>query len=514
MSRVRLATTFGLLLLTIGVLWPLVSAVLLVSSPPLDPVPDPPGSAVILRTLLWSILVPVVALVPGLLAGHLLGLALARPAGQWVVSTLTLAPLCIPGYAVFWCGWQALGPGSALGAWAITHDAVTTLKQGVLLLALVSWCWPLIAWPVALAGRTPGGCTCSLAALDGAGPGRRLGLWVRSRVVACVLGMMLAGFLVASATVSFDLAQISTVGFELRALDAQGVLPGQLIRYSWPSFLVAVVCTLMILIAFARGTDRWQDALSHRLVRSRLARPSKWVRPILFALSLGSLLPVLLAIGRIGELDVGIFWSLYGPAVLRTIWGAILDGTICAFIAVLLHIQFTQGSDRIRLLALVMAGGWLLVGRLPAATLAAIVTGTLNTPTLGPLLYDSSIALLIAEVANLAGFACLIALLVSAGESRAARSMRSLDPPRLRAIRPGLNSTAVLAFVVTAVLSLGELILATRLGLPGRERIATGLLNAMHYQRPDTVMIGLLVLVFGGGLTALLAGRVISRKLL
>ena len=512
MSRVRIATTLGLLLLGIGVVWPLASAVGLLASTSFEPVLGTPGAMVVQETLVWSILVAVVALIPGLPAGYLLARILEHPKASWAVCTVTLVPLCVPGYAVFWCWWQALGPGSALGAWAITHDVVTSLKQGVLLLALVSWCWPLIAWPVALASRYQLTATPTLAALDGAGFARRLRLWIQGLLPGCLLGMVLVGLLVASATVSFDLAQISTVGFELRALDALGATPAQLIWYSWPSFLVAGLCTVLILVALRRGTGRWQNALSHRLVRSHLGVRSAWILPALIVLSISSLLPILIALGRIGTLEFEVFWSLYGPAVLRTIGAAILDGVICAMIAVLLHVQFALGDRRSRALALIMAGGWLLVGRLPSATLAAIISGTLNTPTLGPVLYDSFFALLLAEVANLAGFACLIALLIASLEKRSSRRIRELDPPRLSAITPGLTSTALLAFVVTAVFSLGELVLATRLGLPGRERIATGLLNAMHYQRPDTVMIGLMALVFCGWLMALLVGRFLSRR--
>ena len=514
MPLVRIATIVGLLLLGVGVLWPLASAFTLVWSTSFEPVVGTPGSLVIRHTVFWSILVPVVALLPGLPAGYLLGRLLAHPRATWAACSLTLAPLCVPGYAIFWCWWQTLGPGSTLGAWAITHDVLIPLKQWVLLLALVSWCWPLIAWPVALASHHRGTSAPILAALDGARRAVRLRFWIRALLPGCLLGMVLAGLLVASATVSFDLAQISTVGFELRALDALGASPAQLIWYSWPSFLVAGLCTFLILVSLRRGTERWHNTLSHRMVRSQFSIRSAWILPVLVLLSLSSLLPILLTLGRLGNLEFGVFWSLYGPAVLRTIGGALLNGLICAGLAVLLHIQFSLGGSRSRALALLMGAGWLLVGRLPSATLAAIVSGTFNTPSFGPLLYDSSFALLLAEVANLAGFGCLIALLVASIESRSARRIRELDPPRLSGITPGLTSTALLAFVVTAVFSLGELVLATRLGLPGRERIATGLLNAMHYQRPDTVMIGLMALVFCGWLMALLIGRFVSRRLI
>ena len=508
----RLATLLGVVALGIGVLWPLGAGVWLLASSSSDSMPEHAAAGVVGRTFLWSISVALLALLPGLPAGHVLGRMLTNRTAGWWGGALTLLPLCLPGYAVFWCWWQSFGPESSLGAWAIRSQQIDLLRQGILGLALVGWCWPLIAWPVAFSRLWSGSTTSTLAALDGAGPLRRLALWIRGILPAAVLGWVLAGLLVASATVSFDLAQVSTLAFELRALDALGATPAQLIWYSAPSFLVALLCTSVLLVGLFTVHARMHPALSRRLVVSGSGPGLGWIFLVLLVLA-GTILPVLLALIRIGNPDLPLFWTLYGTAVWRTLGGALIDGTVCALIAGLLYVQWTLGGRGIRVLGVLMAAGWLLVGRLPSATLAALVTGTLNSSSLGPWLYDSGFALVLAEVINLAGLGCLIALVVAGAEPATRRRVRRLDPSRIASILPGLVATLVLAGVVTAVFSLGELILATRLGVPGRERLAMSLLNAMHYQRPDTVMVGLLVLIGAGAGVAILLGRFISGRL-
>ena len=511
-TPLRLATIFGGVALAIGVLWPLGTGVWLLADASADSMPQPAAVGVVGRTLGWSVSVSLLALIPGLPAGHVLGRMLAHRTASWWGCALTLLPLCLPGYAVFWCWWQCFGPESSLGAWAIKAQQIESMRQGILALALVSWCWPLIARPVALSRVWGGSTTSTLAALDGAPAGQRLLLWFRGILPAAVLGVVLAGVLVATATVSFDLAQVSTLAFELRALDALGATPAQLIWYSGPSFLVAILCTSAVLVGLFTVHARTHPALSRRLVfsGSRIGHGGVW---LLLLVCAGTVLPVLLALIRIGRPDLVLFWTLYGPAVVRTLGGALTDGVVCGLIAGLLYIQWALGGRGIRVLAVLMTAGWLLVGRLPSATLAAMVTGSLNSSSLGPWLYDSGFALLLAEVINLAGLGCLIALIVAGAEPATRRRVRSLDPPRLAAILPGLTATVLLAGVVTAVFSLGELVLATRLGVPGRERLAMSLLNAMHYQRPDTVMIGLLVLIGAGAGVALLLGRFLSGRL-
>ncbi|MEC8734678.1 MAG: NHL repeat-containing protein, partial [Planctomycetota bacterium] len=508
-----LATLAGGLLLGVAVLWPLATCAALVwDGTPVVTVGEEGRATIASRTALWSLAVALAALVPGLPMGALLGRAIIQRSSNWFICSLTLLPVCIPGYAIFWCWWQSLGPGTRFGAWAIEQGLIVPVRELVLLVALASWSWPLVAWSIAISRVTRGRSGTSLAALDGATRGRRLGLWLRAVLPGALLGVLLTGGLVATATVSFDLAQVATTGFELRALDALGAGPAQLLARSMPSMAVSLVCAGLILLAVTGDGTRWAGALSRRMVAASRPGRGRWLLPTLLVV-LGSLLPILLASLSIGSLDPGLFWKLYGPAVARTLLGAVVEGTLCAVVAGLLYLQLAFGGRRLQLLGILFCLGWLLAGRLPSTTLAAVMTGTFNTATLGPLVYDSGLVLVIAQVASLAGLGCLVAVVVARSEPSGLRELRRLDPPRPASVTPGLLATMLLAFAVTGVFSLGELVLPTRLGLPGRERLATGLLNGMHYQRPDTVMLGLLALLGGGWLLAMLLGRAVSRRL-
>ena len=98
----------------------------------------------------WSLVIAALSVVPGLIAANALVRILRDARWRRLAAILCIAPLCVPGYAVFWYWWQFTGPGSSIGAWALRIDAAVLLREGVLLVALVCWSWPLVTWPVVL----------------------------------------------------------------------------------------------------------------------------------------------------------------------------------------------------------------------------------------------------------------------------------------------------------------------------------------------------------------------------
>jgi hypothetical protein len=66
---------------------------------------------------------------------------------------------------------------------------------------------------------------------------------------------------------------------------------------------------------------------------------------------------------------------------------------------------------------------------------------------------------------------------------------------------PRLLAAAGASAAVVAVLSMSELVVAARVAPPAVPLIAGAILNAVHYQRPDTVLLAVLALV-GFGLAA------------
>ena len=496
------AVLVGGVLCFLTVLWPAYFGVrALVQSPALDQELVPDGA--LLRTVQWSLLIAIVSAPIGFVAGNALGRLLGGRGGR-LASALCIAPLCLPGYAVFWCWWQAFGPGSALGAWAIQHDAVAMLREGILLLAMVCWSWPLIAWPIAGSVLVRSNASSTMAKLDGASLRQRVALSIRSQGGALVVGMAIIAFVMAGTTISFDLAQVATMGFELRALDAVGVSPGTLLRLALPSIVLALIGAGAALVLVRHSSHRWRTALTLRAARAESSRGA-WFA-LVFVVVFTVALPILLALGGSRFVQSEMFWTLYAGPTMRTLVGALIDGGLGAALAGALYLQYAQGGRLLRGLALVFAGLWLVMALVPAIALSALMTAGYNSEWLGAAFYDTGIALYLGHLAGVGGVAVLIALFFAMSESPSSVAIRRLDPVRLTAVGPRLRATLTAAFAVTAVLSLGELVVTSRLEVPGSSRIATSLLNAMHYQRPDTVMIALIgLMVAGWGLALLLA---------
>lgn len=497
------ALLVGLLCL-LTILWPgFFALVSMIDAPQIAP--DLLDASALGRTLLWSLSVAIATIPIGLVAAHCLGRLLKSGRSVRLAAAVCFVPLCVPGYAVFWCWWQSFGPGSAIGGMALENGSAVLLRQGVLLLALVCWSWPLLAWPLALTRYHRSEAFITLAALDGATRWQRFALRWRAERSALLLGVGLIVFVTAGATISFDLAQVVTIGFELRALDATGVPPGALLRLALPSLLIAMLGALLLFSMVRWSSRRWQAPLALRAVESAGATSRVWICLLLLA-AVTSLLPIMLAFGGFRSLDPALFWSLHAEATARTVLAALLDGLLAALLGGALFVQVAQGGTLLRSLGVVLGLLWIGVSLLPSIAICAALTAAFNGDLLGPLVYDSGGALLIGHLARTGGIAAAIALFLAWSESRSSSAARLLDPPRLRAVAPRLRGTMLLAFAVAAVFSLGELVITARLVPPGDERIATTLLNAMHYQRPDTVLFALAGLVIcGWGLAALVA---------
>ena len=491
-----------LCLLTI--LWPGYFALVSMIDAP-EIAPELLDASALGRTILWSLSVAVATIPVGLVAAHCLGRVLKTGRGLRLAVAACVVPLCVPGYAIFWCWWQSFGPGSSIGAMALESGSAVLLRQGVLLLALVCWSWPLLAWPLALAHCHRSEASVTLAALDGASRWQRFTLRWRAQRSALLLGVGLIVFVTAGATISFDLAQVVTIGFELRALDATGVAPGALLRLALPSLVIAMLGALVLFSMVRWSGRRWQAPLALRATAGAAPARGAWAC-LLLLVGVTALLPIIFAFGGLGSLDPGLFWSLHAEATLRTVFAALLDGLLAALLGGALFVQIAQGGPLLRFLGLALGLLWIGVSLLPSIAICAALTAAFNGDQLGPLVYDSGGVLLIGHLARTGGIAAAIALFLASSESRSASAVRRLDPPRLRAIAPRLRSTMLLAFAVAAVFSLGELVITARLVPPGDQRIATTLLNAMHYQRPDIVLFALAGLVVcGWGLAALVA---------
>ena len=503
------AFVVGLCLSILAILWPAVFAVhAMIDAEPLEP--GGFEATALWRTLVWAIVVALVTIPLGVIGGSALARILRGGRGARLACALSVVPLCLPGYAVFWCWWQSFGPGSAIGAWALRNEAVLYLREGVLLLALVCWSWPLIAWPLALARVHRANAAVALATLDRAPLGVRMRLRARTEGPALALGLAMVAFITAGATVSFDLAQVVTIGFELRALDATGASAGALLRLALPSIGVAVVGALLLVGLLRGSSSRWGASLSLRGAQPGPAQVAWAFLVVLVGVTVA--LPLGLAFVGLGALDPSLFWTLHAGATVRTLLGALLDGVLGALLAGALFVQVVNGGRCLRVLGFLLGALFIGAALLPSIVVSTAMTSAFNRAFVGPLLYDSGGALVLGHLARAGGLAAAIALFFALTESRSVRAARLFDPPSLRAIAPRLQATVVIAFAVTAVYSLGELVIAARLAPPGDARIATSLLNAMHYQRPDTVLLALSGLVLAAIILALVVALLAPRR--
>ena len=86
-----------------------------------------------------------------------------------------------------------------------------------------------------------------------------------------------------------------------------------------------------------------------------------------------------------------------------------------------------------------------------------------------------------------------VAIALAAREPRTAARMRALDGDSVLAVWRGIRNELAIASAASATLafawSLSELTASGRVVPPGLAWIATDILNAIHYQRPDTVIL-------------------------
>ena len=463
---------------------------------------------VIRDTLVWTALVMFGAVIPGIPAGVLLGrLLLTRFGG--LAAAATVLSLCLPGYAIFWFWWQGFGPDGFAGSWFLTRGLSVELREGLLLLALIAWTWPLVAWPVALATMRRSSCAAH-AALDGMNSLTRACVFLRATGLQIIIGMLLVGFMVSTATISFDLAQVRTFGFELRAFDALGYPASALMRFAMPVIILALVGAATGVLFFFRTTAR-RSSVDVRGGAVRATGVGSFLllgAPAVLVL----LMPILSAGLASGDLDFSVFSRLHGTAALRSFSNALVAATMCTVLGGIVFVSISCGRPMIRTVACLLGGSWIACCLLPGTVVAAAVTRMFNGPSLGPILYDTGWALSFGHLAAAGGISVLIALLMCLLESRSMTMMRALDVFRLDSCRPRLVVVAVLAFLSTMVFTLGDLILGARLAPPGLEGVGGSLLNAMHYQRPDTVVVVLGILVGLAGLLAIACGLLLPRR--
>jgi len=166
----------------------------------------------------------------------------------------------------------------------------------------------------------------------------------------------------------------------------------------------------------------------------------------------------------------------------------------------------------VRFLANVMAAGWLIIAVMPGTIIGLALEASYNRGSLAQSVYTQPLILIIAHVACFGFVAALLARWAALREPQHVQDMRRLDGAQtlagiVQSTWPQLLGTAVATLAIVFVLAMGETPVTATVNPPmraGHGPLALTLLNDMHYQRPQTVMIAALGMAMGSILVSLL----------
>ena len=492
------------------VAYPVIALIASLGRSPIAEV-QPRGTAELLFvTSAWALSVAFLAVIVGWVPGRVLGRALPRH-GFVPLAAAMLAPICVPVYVVFWCWWQVWPEGSDLFSWAIhAEHRARLLKGATLLVGLVCWSWPLVAWCVAGSAAATPAQREELLRLDSVGPVRRTLARLRCDCRGLALGGLIVFLVIFNNTTSFDLAGIFTFGNELRAVDALGATAPQLLWVATPAIGIAAAGTVVVWLLLGAALP------------SNAKRPTRFTKVALgatVAIWLISVLgPVLVFVTNLGEAgEIGEFFALYGSAVASTSTLALLSGAFAAVIAIGLGAAWQDHRPIVRTMAHLQALGWIFVALVPGTIVAVALEAAYNIPlpvtttqTVADVIYLNPVILIAGYLARFGFVGALLGRWIAVREPRDLTALRRLDGAQtMRGLFasswPRLLAAGLGVMAIVTALSLSEIPVTARLQPPGAGSLAAAVLNALHYQRPDTVMFASLVLIGAAIIAAITA---------
>jgi hypothetical protein len=477
-------------------------------------------AALFFRSVLWSAL----AALGGGLVAWIAARGVLHGGVRWLSAPVLVAmllPIALPPWLLFAGIWLSVGPGTAIGDFTARADAVGLVRQLTLAAALVAWsAAPTFAVLLACT-RTRGGSSERLLLLDGASWRARLAAaWAQDRTALAMGVLATAAFLLAETT-AYDLAFVATFGFELRTLDALGAPPQRVVGAALPAIaLSAIVATAVWLLArrqrerdsrlLVPAVDTPLDPTTYAH-RARHQTPRGSIERRSLILSIGSAgIAIIFVAGPIALFAraafaaprAGDFLALHGRALVGALVVALAASLLVAALAIALRVVLAEPPRSI-VRRVALAGSALVA-------LASLVPGTVTALAFEAgynrvgtaFVYDTPLVLVLALATRALVVGAVVALILDAREPRSRRALRALDGPspraRFAALRPDLALAAGATIPLAFAWSLGELTASGRLVPPGFAWLATDILNAIHYQRPETVLLGASVLIVAG----------------
>ncbi|MFM7050930.1 MAG: NHL repeat-containing protein [Planctomycetota bacterium] len=446
--------------------------------------PTPP-----IKVFLLSAAVALSASIVGTLLAWPASVALrrhARSRRMLALGAATMLPIALPPWLLFAALWLSAGPGTAIGDLAERADLVWFLRIAILAIVLLAWSMSLAFASLVIAAPIPSPSQQRLGAMDAWSFRARLrAAWWRDRH-ALMLGAAVSSVFLLGETTAFDLAQVRTFGFELRTLDSLGASEHDLVLAALPAILL-LAAILGGALAFGRRA----------MLHGHGGRASPGVtRGALVAVALTAAVPTVVSALFLAQLlkvqRPGDFLGLHGGAAATTLAVALAVGLVVALAAIAVRLLLASGGWA-RRLVLPLACTLAIAALLPATLTARGATAAFNNGALA-FIYDTPLVLVVTLVSRTAVAAVLVAVLLDLRERRSVRGLRALDAAHWlgfwRSLRSELMATGAAGLAIGFAWSLGELTASSRVVPPGTAWMATDMLNAIHYQRPETVVLG------------------------
>ena len=444
-------------------------------------------------TAILAAAVAALAVLLGCIPGRLLGTA----ERHWpVLFCLTLAPILLPRYVLYYTWSLLLAPTTPLGqVLAVQPLAVTRwIGTATTAVALVLWYWPLAALVLAQGWRNLDREVFESAALE-AGAWRRF-----TQVLLPMLRAPLAlAFAVSFALVlaeyeTFHLAGVSAIGGALGVLYEQTGSAEAVARASLPLVAVAAV----VGVALSRSLP--SAAVQVPLAPPPAARRRRgWVIfAILIVISLA--LPVGLLVTSVDDLSaLGQFWRLQRDGLANSALAAALASVLALTLAGGVLAAERLGAPG-RALAAAMQVTALAAMFVPGALVGVAILRMQSALGLPAWVGDGWWILSAGQAARFAGVAIIVLRLSRDGADEHLREMAGADgagPVRawLYVHWPRHWPLGVGAAVLVAMFSLTEFPATMVLLAPGVPDFTQRLLNQMHYARDQHVIASCLALV-------------------
>ncbi|MBG79563.1 MAG: hypothetical protein CMJ39_02490 [Phycisphaerae bacterium] len=457
-----------------------------------------------LRTLCWSIGTALLAMLLGWLPGRMLGSCLAarrqgRLGFSWpLVMSAMLIPLLVPAYAIFYSWWQTWPADSWLFRWLVDREAIGLGRQFTLGVALVGWSWPLVSLCVAPAAASWPRSRSEQLRTDGASWWQFTVARLHHEIGGLLLGGMLVSALVFGNVICFDLAGVFTIGNELRALGAVQAGPVAMGWLALPAIVVALMAAITIWLVMRRPVDDTPVEAPPSSKRSILVFLALWMCTVV--------LPIVLLVMNL-DLDSFDLWRQHGGAILRDLLRGLLVGVVgvIIFLGLLGLLRSTVRWNRWCGESLAMI--WFAMFLFPGSLISMMVQAGIDllpSESLQVWILSSGLAMHVGLIASLGGIAALAARWAVWSEPRDLRDLRQLHGGRWSGDGQRVCFMSLVVGLITMLLSLGEIPITMQLAPPAPSPpISVTVLNAMHYQRPETVIAVLAFLVALGAMVAI-----------